>query len=116
MSFRSTSYKEYFRKGSKIGICSVHSAGVDVIALNQEKPPRKALPVVPIKSKAPLLIGSDPYQSEKPSLAPEDINAGDGGFIVNDDTLVVEDEVKGEREALLRLPRPPRFELPNDLD
>ena len=111
VSFRSTSYQEFFKKGIKLGICSVHGAGVDAGLYAQGKPPRKALPVVPIKSKAPLLIGSDPYNSEKPSLAPEDINA-DKEAVFNDDTLVVEDSVRGEREALLQLPRPPRFELP----
>ncbi len=112
VSFRSTSYKEYFKKGTKVGICSIHGAGVDLSGLTDVKPPRKALPVVPIKSKAPLLIGADPYQSEKPSLAPEDTNAGNV-ILLNDDTLVVEDRVKGEKRSLLRLPRPPRFQLPN---
>ncbi len=112
VSFRSTSYKEYFKKGTKVGICSVHGAGLNFEAFAQEKPPRKSLPVVPIKSKSPLLLGFDPYDSEKPSLAPEDVDA-DKGFYMNDNTLVVEDRVKGEKEALLRLPRPPRFELPH---
>ncbi len=115
VSFRSTSYKEYFRKGPKIGICTIHGAGIDLSGLITAKPPRKALPVVPIKPKAPLLIGADPYQSEKPSLAPEDATT-EGGFVLNDDTLAIDDQVKGEKEALLRLPRPPRFKLPKALE
>ncbi|MGJ8697251.1 MAG: transglycosylase domain-containing protein [Verrucomicrobiaceae bacterium] len=110
LSFRSTSYREYFRKDEQIGICSVHGSGVSQSSpLVQQRPPRKALPVAPIKSKSPLLLGFDPYQSEVPTLAPED-ESGDG-FLQNQNTLVVEDRVKGEREALLKLPRPPRFQL-----
>jgi len=112
VSFRSTSYKEYFKKGAKIGMCAVHGAGVNFDELAMDKPPRKSLPVVPIKSKGPLLLGFDPYNSQKPSMAPEDENV-DSSFYFDDDTLVVEDKVKGEREALIRLARPTRFELPN---
>ena len=111
LSFRSTSYSEYFRKGEQVGICSIHGSGGQVDQFASNTLQREALPVVPVKSKAPLLLGSDPYQSEKPSLAPEDENSG-AGFLQNQITLVVEDQVRGEREALLILSRPPRFELP----
>lgn len=110
VSFHSTTYKEVLPKGTKLGICTVHAAGVEVGSLVQGKPPRKALPVLPIKSKAPLLVGTDPYQSEKPSLAPEDLSE-DNALLFNDDTLVVEDFIENDRDALLDLPKPPPFEL-----
>jgi hypothetical protein len=33
-------------------------------------------------------------------------------WISDDEVLIVEDQVRGESEALLTLPLPPRFELP----
>lgn len=111
LSFRSTSYDEYFRKGEKVGICTVHGSAGGFDQFVNEKPQREALPVAPVKPKAPLLLGADPYLSEMPSLAPEDQNAT---FFLIQNTLMVGDRVRGEREALLKLTRPPRFELPAD--
>jgi len=111
LSFRSTSYGEYFRKGQQIGICAVHGSAGNPDQFVREKTQREALPVPPVKSKSPLLLGFDPYQSEKPSLAPADEI---GGFFLNQNSLSVDDKVRGERESLLKLSRPPRFELPID--
>ncbi|MDB4388075.1 transglycosylase domain-containing protein [Akkermansiaceae bacterium] len=111
LSFRSTSYEEYFRKGEQVGICSIHGSSGGSNQLAQREPQRESLPVPPVKSKAPLLLGFDPYQSQKPSLAPEDETVG---FFLNQNTLIVDDQVRGEREALLKLSRPARFELPAD--
>lgn len=111
LTFRSTSYQEYFRKGEQMGICSFHGSGVSQQSQVIERTlPVKALPIAPIRSKAPLLLGFDPFNSEKPNLAPEDTSSE--VFLRQRNTLVVQDQVKGERAALLRLPRPPRFELP----
>lgn len=113
LSFRSTSYREYFRKGEQVGICAIHGSGISQNQFKDRALPVKALPVAPVKPKAPLLLGFDPYNSEKPNLAPEDESA-EGSFLGTHNMLVVEDQVKGEREALIRLPRPPRFELPDE--
>ena len=88
----------------------VHGGGVDVDDLANQAEPQVSLNVVPIKSQAPLLLGFDPYQSEKPTLVPEDADAG--AYLFEEDSLSVSDQVRGERNALLRLIRPGRFDLP----
>lgn len=110
LSFHSTSYLEYLPRGLELGICAEHGGGVDIDALVNSAQPQISINVVPIKSQAPLLLGFDPYQSEKPTLVPDDEDAG--GPIYEEDSLSVSDQVRGEREALLRLPRPGRYELP----
>ncbi|YCM44356.1 transglycosylase domain-containing protein [Verrucomicrobiaceae bacterium 227] len=110
LSFRSTSYQEYLLRGVELGICAVHGGGVDVEALANQAQPQVSMNVVPIKSQAPLLLGFDPYLSEKPTLVPEDADAG--AYLFEEDSLTVSDQVRGERNALLRLARPGRFELP----
>ena len=110
MSFPSTSYQEYLRKGTEIGICNVHGAGVDVEALAERAGGRETLNAIPIKPQAPLLLGFDPYESETPTLGIVDESAQ--AWLNDDGVLVVEDSVRGERDALLKLPPPPPFQLP----
>jgi len=110
LSFRSTSYLEFLPRGSELGICAIHGGGVDIEALANQAEPQVSMKVVPIKSQAPLLLGFDPYQSEKPTLVPEDADAG--AYLFEEDSLTVSDQVRGERNALLRLARPGRFDLP----
>jgi len=109
ISFRSTSYLEYLRKGQEMGICAVHGGGIDVEDLVEQAQPQEMTNTIPIKSKAPLLLGFDPYNSETPTLVPTDDAEAWSAYA---DALIVEDQVRGEREALLSLPRPPRFVLP----
>lgn len=109
LSFPSTSYQEFLRKGAELGICSVHGGGIDLVELAKKVKPHDAIDVVPIRSVAPLLLGKDPYNSETPTLVPEDETAQ---WSSDEGRLVVEDRVEGEREALLTVPRPPRFLLP----
>ena len=109
LSFPSTSYQEFLRKGEELGICSVHGGGIDLVELANKVKPHDAIDVVPIRSVAPLLLGKDPYNSETPTLVPEDETAQ---WSSDEGRLVVEDRVEGEREALLTVPRPPRFLLP----
>jgi len=110
LSFRSTSYTEFLPQGIEIGICPIHGGGVDVEALANQARPGRSFNVAPIKSQAPLLLGFDPYQSEKPTLVPEDANAD--AYLFEADSLSVSDQVKGESAARLTLPPPGRFELP----
>lgn len=110
ISFRSTSYQEYLLKGSEIGICSVHGAGVDVEALADRAGGQETLNAIPIKSKAPLLLGFDPYNSETPTLGVVDESAR--AWMNDESSLFVKDSVRGERDALLKLPMPPPFVLP----
>jgi len=109
LTFRSTSYHEYFHKGKELGICAVHGSGVNPEELASIPTRREALAVVPIKPQAPFLIGFDPYQSETPTLDPDFHR--DNDYVGVENLFIVRDRVRGEREALLRLPKPPRFEL-----
>jgi penicillin-binding protein 1A len=109
ISFRSTSYQEYLRQGEEMGICAVHGGGIDLDILAEKDPMRETLNTIPIKAQAPLLLGFDPYRSETPTLGMKD-DAEAWAMYAN--VLIVEDQVRGEREALLKLSRPPRFELP----
>ncbi len=110
LSFRSTSYQEYLRKGGELGICSVHGGSIDIDNIFERAQPQEAINAIPIKAKAPLLLGFDPYNSETPTLGIKDQDAE--AWLSYDDVLIVEDYVRGEREALLSLPRPSRFVLP----
>lgn len=110
ISFPTTSYKEYLRKGQEIGICAIHGGGIDIEALAEQAQVRDTINAIPIKAKAPLLLGFDPYNSETPTLGIKDDSAE--VWISDDEILIVEDQVRGEREAWLKLPHPPRFELP----
>ncbi|MEN8784350.1 MAG: transglycosylase domain-containing protein [Akkermansiaceae bacterium] len=110
ISFPTTSYQEYLRKGQEMGICAIHGGGVDIEALAEQAQVRNTLNAIPIKAKVPLLLGFDPYNSETPTLGIKDDSAE--AWISDDEVLVVEDQVRGEGEALLKLPLPPSFVLP----
>ena len=109
LSYRSTSYPEFLRKGEEMGICSIHGGGIDIQSFVENRPSPRTINAIPIKAKAPLLLGFDPYHSETPTLGVEDDEATAWQYA---NAIIVEDRVSGEREALLKLPRPPRFELP----
>jgi membrane peptidoglycan carboxypeptidase len=65
-----TSVSEYFRKGTEnLPFCGVHTgigAESDASAQGMGLP---ALDVLPIRPKAPVLLGDDPYHTEVPSVA-----------------------------------------------
>lgn len=110
LSYRSTSYQEFLPRGLELGICAVHGGGVDIEELAKQARPQESFNTNPIKPQAPLLLGFDPYQSEKPTLAPEDDDAD--AYFADENSLIVEDRVRGERQALLRIRRPGRFQMP----
>ena len=110
ISFPTTSYPEYLRKGQEMGICAIHGGGIDIEALAEQTQVRDTVNAIPIKAKVPLLLGFDPYNSETPTLGIKDDSAE--AWISDDEVLIVEDQVRGESEAWLKLPLPPRFELP----
>ena len=109
ISFRSTSYQEYLRKGEEMGICAVHGGGIDIDAIALRGQPQETIDAIPIKPKAPLLLGFDPYNSQTPTLGIKDEAKNP---LADADRLIVGDRVNGERQALLQLQRPARFELP----
>lgn len=109
ISFPTTSYQEYLQKGEEMGICAIHGGGIDIEALADQAQLRNTMNAIPIKAKVPLLLGFDPYNSETPTLGIKDDSAE--AWISDDEVLIVEDQVRGEREASLRIPQPPRFKL-----
>ncbi len=114
ISFPTTSYSEYLRRGQEIGICAVHGSPINIDDIADQAGVRETLNAIPIKSKVPLLLGFDPYNSETPTLGIKDDSAE--AWISDSDVLIVEDQVRGEGEALLKLKLPARFELPPPTD
>ncbi len=116
-TFRSTVYKEYQRKGLRLGSCDVHGeGGVAVEDVLKTYGPQvgdgsvqQRLPVSPIRPQAPVLIGSDPYGSVVLSLAPGDESGG--GYMAPSPVLFLDANVRGEDEASLKLPRPKKLEI-----
>ena len=109
VTFRSTSYSEFLRRGEEMGICSIHGSGIDLETFVDQGPSQRSINAIPIKAKAPLLLGFDPYYSETPTLGIKDNEAQSWQYA---NAIIVEDRVSGESAALLKLPRPGRFELP----
>ncbi|MGE9268786.1 MAG: transglycosylase domain-containing protein [Verrucomicrobiales bacterium] len=108
VSFRSTAYLEYFRKDDQIGYCTLHGPGTGGEGLADGKPLREALPVIPVKPTGPLLIGADPYQSEVPTIVPSDKQRG---FLLNHQSLMVDDQLQADEDAEIRLSAPKKAVL-----
>jgi penicillin-binding protein 1A len=66
-----TAVGEYFRAGTdKFSYCSQHSgAGSDMISPENAILNLPALDAVPVRPKAPVLLGDDPYHAEVPGIA-----------------------------------------------
>jgi len=109
LRYFSTSYPEYLLKTEELGICPVHGSELKPPPPEPEGFTQETVNAIPIKAKAPLLLGFDPYNSETPTLGMKDEDANDWKRF---NVLEVTDEVDGEAEALLSLPRPLRYELP----
>lgn len=120
-TFRSTIYKEFVRKGGRVvGYCDVHGEGG--VAVEQvlkaygpgsgEASIEERLSVSPIRPMAPALIGNDPYASVILSLAPGQESGG--GYMDAGPVFMLENNVRGEEEAMLKLPRPKKIEIEVD--
>jgi len=104
---RSTAVNEYFRKGTEnLAFCSKHSG-----ALTEGLSPENAflnlpaLDAVPIRPKAPVLIGDDPYHTEIPSFA---ATSSEPGFMRRR-TNVLDSLDLGDLEQGIPLDRPKRL-------
>lgn len=65
-----TGVDEYFRRGTeRIPFCTVHSGTSTDAVRNVNLLNMPALDAVPVKPKAPVLLGDDPYHTEVPSFA-----------------------------------------------
>ncbi len=106
---RSTAVNEYFRRGTeRLPFCTVHSgvtgdgSGADMAILNMP-----ALDAVPVRPKAPVLIGDDPYHTEVPSFA---ATSSEGGFSRRR-TNVLDSLDLGDVEEGIPLKRPGRLKI-----
>jgi membrane carboxypeptidase/penicillin-binding protein len=76
--------KEFFRSGTEsIPTCPIHSSGAQGVSSASKTGGADiaALDAIPVRAKEPLLIGTDPYQSEIPKGGnSEDDEAEEGAF------------------------------------
>ena len=117
---RPTSYSEFLRVGrDPIGFCELHGGGgVAVQEVLDDYGPdasnsveQQRLAVSPIRPQAPVLLGTDPYQSVVLSLAPVDTSRD---VLLRGPTLLLDHAFGDDESAILRLGMPPKlqFEIP----
>jgi len=117
---RPTSYSEFLRVNrSNIGFCEVHGqGGVAVKEVLEVYGPeasssaeRQRLAISPIRPQAPVLVGTDPYNSVTLSLAPKDASRD---MLLRAPSLLLDFGPSGDESASLRLRPPPKlnFEIP----
>jgi penicillin-binding protein 1A len=109
---RTTAVPEYFRRGTeKLSFCSVHSGVLgeggtpETAILNLH-----ALEVAPVRPKAPVLLGDDPYHTELPSFAATSEEVG----LVRRRTNVLDSLDLGDVEEAIPLKRPRRLEIEDE--
>ncbi|MCU0749339.1 MAG: transglycosylase domain-containing protein [Akkermansiaceae bacterium] len=108
----STSVSEYFRRGTeKIAFCTVHSgAATDIANPENSLLNLPALDAVPVRPKAPVLIGDDPYHTELPSFAAVSSESG----MVRRRTNVLDSLDLGNFEEAIPLKRPRRLVIEDE--
>ncbi|MDP3851516.1 MAG: transglycosylase domain-containing protein [Luteolibacter sp.] len=109
---RSTGVSEYFRRGTEqLPFCTVHS-GASPEASNPENAILNlpALDAVPVRPKAPVLLGDDPYHTELPSFATTSGQAG----LVRRRTNVLDSLDLGDIEESIPLRRPQRLDIADE--
>jgi membrane peptidoglycan carboxypeptidase len=109
---RSTAVNEYFRRGTdKLPFCTVHSgansegASPEMAILNLP-----ALDAVPVRPKAPVLLGDDPYHTELPSFAATSAEPG----LVRRSTNVLDSLDLGDIEEAIPLKPPRRLDIEDE--
>jgi penicillin-binding protein 1A len=109
---RSTGVNEYFRAGTaQLPFCTIHSgASADATHPGMNLFDLPALDAVPVRPKAPALLGDDPYHTELPAFAE---TSGQGG-LVRRRTNVLDSLDLGDLEDSLTLPRPRRLEIADE--
>ncbi|BCU78342.1 transglycosylase domain-containing protein [Luteolibacter sp. LG18] len=109
---RSATFYEYFRKGTEnLPFCHVHSGADGAtsgggLALNSVQ----AMDVIPIRPKAPSLLGDDPYHSEQPDTTPV---SGDGAFFRRRTNVLDSLDLK-DNEEKIKLQRPGKLPIQGD--
>jgi penicillin-binding protein 1A len=113
---RPTTFAEWFRRdGPAIPFCAVHGGSEDPLA-GPADPDRGAsgvvLNAVPIRPRAAVLLGEDPYNSEPVATAGAD--AAETPAVFPRRTMILDSLDLGDAESELSLPRPRRLEISPD--
>ncbi len=107
----STSFTEYFRKGQgNLAFCTLHSGSLSGGDPGNALGNLPALDAMPIRPKAPVLIGEDPYHTELPSYA---ASTGETGLIRRS-TNVLDSLDIGEFDETIKMRKPDRLEIQPD--
>ena len=109
---QSTAVGEYFRAGTeKLAFCSLHSgAGADMVAPEMAIINLPALDAVPIRPKAAVLLGEDPYHTEVPGA----VISGQGQSLLRRRTNVLDSLDLGEVEEIIPLKPPKRLVIEDE--
>lgn len=104
-----TAVPEYFRRGTeKIPFCTIHSgANMENVTHGGGQLNLPALDAVPVRPKAPVLLGDDPYHTEVPSFAA----AASQSAFTRRRTNVLDSLDLGDIEEAIPLKRPKRLEI-----
>jgi penicillin-binding protein 1A len=109
----SCAMNEFFRTGTeKLAFCSVHS-GAGSLAAHPESSPTAALPAIdtaPVRPKAAVLIGDDPYHTEMPVFS----NTATQPGLVRRRSNVLDSLDLGTIEESIQLRRPKRLVIEDD--
>jgi len=107
-----TAVSEYFRAGTeRMAFCSLHSgAGADMVAPETAIINLPALDAVPIRSKAAVLLGEDPYHMEVPGV----VVSGQSQGLLRRRTNVLDSLDLGEVEEVIPLKQPQRLVIEDE--
>jgi penicillin-binding protein 1A len=107
---RPTGVKQFFRRGTEmLPFCTVHS-GASGESVSSD-PSLPALDAVPVRPKAPVLLGDDPYHTELPSFA---ATSEEEGRPVHRRTNVLDSLDLGGQEERIPLKRPNRLVIEDE--
>lgn len=105
--------KEFFRTGTeRIPTCPVHAGGMpQTTHQHRESQDLAALDAIPVRAKEPLLIGTDPYQSEIPKGGNEDDDEAEEGAFFRSMQNGLDVLDLGDEQAQLPLGKPGKLEI-----
>ncbi len=123
-SYKSTVCHEYYKEGEEpVEICYIHmgldgeTSFVDQYAPTQGvTAARPVIQVDPVKPSSPVVVGRDPYGAVENSATEEGVPQLGGAYASG--LLILNDEVAGEDEAFITMPKPNKLKLmvnPEDL-
>jgi penicillin-binding protein 1A len=110
---QSTAVSEYFRAGGdKFSFCSLHSgAGADMVSPENAILNLPALDAVPLRPKAAVLLGGDPYHTEVPGVVVSDQSQS---LLRRRTTNVLDSLDLGEIEETIPLRQPRRLQIDDE--